>query len=843
LKIINIESKHLSKAATRFAIDVNAFAYMDALNATMIYHSNNDVNSVRFGSFKKSKLESYILGFFHEYLNTMYKTSGSDSTTLEGEFNMFFGNIRDYISASRTDVRRVEKFHTIQNDIAHDILTLVPKAEVDEIDGVYADMMGACFNEISKYFDETGKYIHLGEEGWYAINTENINMEDPRTAGIVDGIKRCVPISISIPDLINSSLHDFRPFRPERPPAIERTDPKSGLLSMSDFVSHIGNARPSQEGWVFFDSNIIPKGYSYFLAPKKGYKSLRLITAPNVELKYIQAKINRVMQVTHLFDDSIVAYKPGADHVKYLKDSRLAYDSMLSVDFSNYFSEIRGSKLHTALGEYLFPDSKNELYSLALKVSEAIKNRLTLSLPDYKACLIAMNLEIDSVMQKLDYELAMCKNIGLEPLVLEPCQDIVVQFEDLDELYLALAENRPNHLRSRLRLMFVRSNQDQVFNFMTKLIAILKIQRLLLMKRSWYMLKSAVRLAQTDSDKPSIGNSLLNFMFKAIVEHNLYFKINDLHTAVPDLRLMGDDSTIRSYSGSFNKRALFKVIESKLGTEFKLNLQQPVRYGRGGFDVLTSVQYDNLVKILTCNIPSASGYEKFIKTKQVVKTDLDEVFGFDTGEGGTIVGTAKKFKKCPAYYKTLGLFSKDNGNKHKVFKALPQGGPTSGTVANLLNEKILSHLKKELPEVDYRICIYSDNVYVFFNKGTLSGIDATTGKKETARPVKYIIRDKVEKVCSELSIRLNPSKINIYEDADRKVLGTISDTKGDIRLSRRKMYELNQIIINLNKKPTINYKGKVYTRTDMASYLGKLNWFKRVTAGSPYQRKLIMPNW
>jgi len=166
----------------------------------------------------------------------------------------------------------------------------------------------------------------------------------------------------------------------------------------------------------------------------------------------------------------------------------------------------------------------------------------------------------------------------------------------------------------------------------------------------------------------------------------------------------------------------------------------------------------------------------------------------------------------------------------------PQGYPTSPALANIVVESLKNCVKKELRDVlgetDFQLYVYADNILVFFNKG-VSNSDSLT---------KIIIKT-IKKVGKQHHLYFSDKK-TYWSEEDHLFLGIALNTeKEDVRVTLKFLRKLNQIIINLNKKPEIVYKGVTYTRKDVLKLLGMSAWVKKLRKDSKYKRKLIPMEW
>ena len=104
--------------------------------------------------------------------------------------------------------------------------------------------------------------------------------------------------------------------------------------------------------------------------------------------------------------------------------------------------------------------------------------------------------------------------------------------------------------------------------------------------------------------------------------------------------------------------------------------------------------------------------------------------------------------------------------------------------------------------------------------------------------VSSFISKEVNKVCKDYNLTLNKEKEMFFSKRDKKMLGLLINKEGDVRVSRQTRRMINQIIINLNKKESIMYKGMTYTRENLSRLKGLINWLNR-TDNKGYNRLLI----
>jgi hypothetical protein len=233
--------------------------------------------------------------------------------------------------------------------------------------------------------------------------------------------------------------------------------------------------------------------------------------------------------------------------------------------------------------------------------------------------------------------------------------------------------------------------------------------------------------------------------------------------------------------------------------------------------------------LLTARIPI--NYEDIIKNKSLDTAQLKSIFGEDAeGTDSTMENYMKTTGKLPNFSKFMANFSDDI----EWIRALPQGSPVSGLMVNYLNELIINDinniLKEELYIDRFETVIYSDNIYVFYDNNP----------KVSATPYKIpsMISKIVNSCTEEFDLKMNKDKEMFFNDRDKKMLGLLINSEGDVRTSRRLRREINQIIINLNKYEEINYKGITYKRSDLQRLNGLITWLHR-TANLGYNRSVL----
>lgn len=244
--------------------------------------------------------------------------------------------------------------------------------------------------------------------------------------------------------------------------------------------------------------------------------------------------------------------------------------------------------------------------------------------------------------------------------------------------------------------------------------------------------------------------------------------------------------------------------------------------------------------LITARMPL--NYEENVRSVPISAVEFD---------GMTIEDTTEKYggfaEMCQHSPEPMSYFIRKTGarptfksfiNKfHKSLNwitAIPQGAPTSGTLANFLNDIVYDDLRKSLKDsgflADFEVMIYSDNIYIFYNNAEEYANGAFT--------VASFISKEVNKTFQKHGLKLNKEKEMFFDKRDKKMLGILIDDQGEIRVSRATRRTINQIIINLNKHEKINYKGITYTRKDLRRVKGLINWLNR-PGNNGYNRSLI----
>lgn len=236
---------------------------------------------------------------------------------------------------------------------------------------------------------------------------------------------------------------------------------------------------------------------------------------------------------------------------------------------------------------------------------------------------------------------------------------------------------------------------------------------------------------------------------------------------------------------------------------------------------------------ITTKIPV--NYESQVKSVPISREEFNDMaISVVDGEEGNSLKTMSEFVRetgeRPQFYK----FVKKYGKRLNWSTSLPQGAPTSGTIVNLFNDLLYKALKEKLEGNDliakFELFIYSDNIYVFYN--------VNPNIKDQEFMVASFISKEVNKVCKDYNLTLNKEKEMFFSKRDKKMLGLLINKEGDVRVSRQTRRMINQIIINLNKKESIMYKGMTYTRENLSRLKGLINWLNR-TDNKGYNRLLI----
>lgn len=156
---------------------------------------------------------------------------------------------------------------------------------------------------------------------------------------------------------------------------------------------------------------------------------------------------------------------------------------------------------------------------------------------------------------------------------------------------------------------------------------------------------------------------------------------------------------------------------------------------------------------------------------------------------------------------------------------LPQGAKTSSFLSASISEILLRTVKEEyakyekrVPVKNFDVLVYSDNLYVVY--------DLDEGVSEKGHTiVKRIVDASIKKV----GLFVNSKKTQLF-DGNKKILGLLIDRKGNIRVPRSRVYEINQIALNLAKSEhgEVMYKGHLYTTESMSRLTGLREWAKNV---------------
>jgi len=521
-----------------------------------------------------------------------------------------------------------------------------------------------------------------------------------------------------------------------------------------------------------YSEEVIKKvDYKYFFIPKKEKGKLRLITAPKTSLKYIQRELNDAMVSVLPDNKHVLAYKPGIDYVDTLDKEKLDYKHMLSFDIKNFFHQINNDKLGLALSSVSHGIINETIFdtSVLLNPGDIIKN-LEKMVDRYHSYLYSLNMD--------DRDKTDCSLFA----------QIALLIYDL-KFYLTLMQTHPEISRNFTGRSLTGNG------YIAQIVRIAINFSLMLLGdqigANFYFMKPKTKLAQ---GRDKVNKFAVDF----------YSNFDTIESAV-------------------NKDADYKVRNSS------------------DFLVVNSLTYLFLKKfeaLLTTRIPL--NYEDLVKTQPITSQQFKSMLAerdLDTLPANMNIEVAplSEYIKETGLRPTFGAFT----NRYKAenlswVHGVPQGAPTSGALVNHINGVLYHSIKKRLEDMSfikkYKICIFSDNVYVFYDvSDKFEGGTYISGAR---------ISNAVNNTLSDQGLNPNFKKEALFSGEDKKLLGLIVNEEGDIRVGRKRRREINQIIILLNKQETVNYKGRVYTRKDMTRLNGLINWLNR-SENVGFNRKLI----
>ena len=589
--------------------------------------------------------------------------------------------------------------------------------------------------------------------------------------------------------------------------------------------------------------------YTYFFIPKQDKNKLRLIAAPKAGLKFTQKRLMEKLCSISSFDRDLLAYLPGKDYINTIKEDRPSRKYMMNFDIKNFFYNIdtysgslraaTGEIIKDAVGAYVCPNDNPLMRKLMGIVSDDKKTMLTWAQREsldsdsytyiYKLCKtmyrFTMN-ELGKSVVRTPFNKVMATNIVFSLL---STMEVLKLRRDM----LASLETRPSGTSYGFTLsqwLFSedpRGNNDEPKSFYTDpfVLEVLPIAGTFAACALMYDVDKRMLLAPIMKPSPA-RYSRKNRNFRTAVRAvNYYVKTSMLGMPMEGI---GTPSAIGNMASrlsigteSYPDKLLFtlasrleKYTATSIPTRIDTALDKVAFDNRNKHVYNSNVRGELPITVLT----RAFGSKVFSNTEN--KVDYRELC------------SSPDFR----FAKVLNALKEVTAKKHVYGwrNCVPQGAPTSGVIVNYLNKHLLTQLRKRVSHIpnviNPKIYIYSDNIYVLYDlKDDISGIVAVEHHKE--------VKDVVADVCSDFHMPLNEDKESFFI-GDKKILGLIVDKDGDVRVGRQRLIEVNQIIINLNKHDTIDYKGTIYTRGDLSRLRGLANWVKRGDSDK-YPRKLI----
>ncbi len=550
------------------------------------------------------------------------------------------------------------------------------------------------------------------------------------------------------------------------------------------------------------------------IIPKRKPGKYRLLTAPSDYKKIYLKNLSREITSNFPQDDRILAYRDGMDYVKFIKDSKFTHDKMLGLDLKDYYHQVSASKLKIAASRVALSQTKKILGNDFAEVS-------------HPELIVKIGKAVRQWVKPLDFY----DNTSYYNIVVGIYNSLFAL-----ESFALVTKDRASEEDSG---DFVKHSQRALDSLVADTAS--WGTKLSDMRNDAQWATSLLVLGMIDLFE-NTGHLLIFHKIKYVtdnerksVDQGMKLALATLKYIVPRKLKVGLKHGKLSESYAYANKPSREILESKeaILTARTTQFEQPLRL----LDYMTS----QLVDFVSATIPT--GIPNLLNCK--VEDKLAESFFTNVKE------TSKPKIKYPApIYKVLRnhpnrfarIMSWASIYKSKEVKwrrSLPQGYPTSGVVANYAGLAIVESLEVNLKGVlgikDVKVLMYSDNLQILYS---YTGNPPEEAKRFLDEKVSKISADTIE---SE-GFYMNVDKIESYDKEEKRILGLLLDQHGNARTSRKLMRTINQIVINLNKKESIVYKGKAYSRKDLRRLNGLQLWYAR-TLENEHSRKLIPRNF
>lgn len=561
-----------------------------------------------------------------------------------------------------------------------------------------------------------------------------------------------------------------------------------GTVGLSTYMS-IPASKPLRGG-------IEPKYYKR-LIPKSTPGKFRVINAPDSTTKRIQREINAMFSKP--IHEDLIAYTPGVNYVNKLKKLG-KYESMFSFDIKDYYTQINTYKVNTNFDRFWLGPEIVKLVNTSEKIVTEIKAIINSS-------------------------------VSTGTLYLP---------EEFTDHVHTLIRFRRDVLTKEIKKLYDSMSVSNSIDVISKLMA----GFLLTLLNSGYVkrdiqLKVMTSYGSGDEGYSRIEGKTVQFYFRDCITCSagsvLCFENGDLSNLVslnnmlihiPSIFELRLNKTYHEMDSITMPNDTRNATPGIIGLCPTLPSKRPERVDQ----VLDTIYLNSLLKNY---LFKAIFTNTFKDIKKVLDIQLDVAKHFET-EAETDLTKFKTLKDAAIWHQVRNIKFRINVSKLEYTLSkeqgiwttcLPQGSPCSGVIANMYASTLLSALNSKEALSNYKKIMYSDNLFMFSN-------DSISIYSESS------VISAVKDIFRENSMDLNLDKIQHYS-SDKKLLGVIMDEEGYLRVSRRYLRELNQIIINLNRNESINYKGKVFTREDIPKLKGRINWIKQVISDGPYVRNTI----
>jgi hypothetical protein len=597
--------------------------------------------------------------------------------------------------------------------------------------------------------------------------------------------------------------------------------------------------------------------YNRFLIAKKDSSKLRLLSAPEKNTKELQNVINNVLSHSVYLSPSTLAYVPGKDHIEFLKKEGLSYKCNKQYDLKDYFHQIKEEKLHDVF-EDAFVNNKVKKLQDALasfvNFTQHLKDSSNLNPLVYDSPIVMSNLR--TVAARKELATYMVANNLIDRLY----STIIPMLIELERNVYSF---KPLWEKADRNSMFKRewlSTLVSIRMFYVGIKAFMSYSR-----RITSSSLAAIEDYTKENGKKKVDeyytaqlNVLLNNPILNITgSYSFWFQFADALSIINRTRDMYQMLTVVvNPKGSVNECYGFKTVNLDFpNCDNKIDLPcivpgvSRISNNEHKLPRLIYSIYAKFAESVTAKIPTNISSSIF---NNINSGNIGEILMYKSrGENGKVVYDSSddaKNRMCSTLARVaaptdtnltcINKLSEGSSiatySYNRVIKklaptlrwasALPQGSPASGFLANIYGNRFIKSVEEELSKqgIIAKVYMYSDNFYIFFNDVTeADNVDRIV----EAQTVKY-------------KLDLNKSKTQLYWGKDKKMLGFLMDDNGKIRVNRKYVDAVNQIIIALNRHEEINYKGTVYTRADKQVIQGMLGWVHHV-GNKDYKRKII----